>query len=318
VNADTTFPAKATRRRKGLRLENQRPYRGALAGLLGAIIALYGLTSSAVEAEVRNSSSVTVLAAGDIAVCRSPGAKETAKLIENMAGTVLAVGDLAYPNGTRANFKKCYEPTWGRFKDRTLPTPGNHEYITPGAAAYFDYFGGRAGEKGKGYYSVDLQGWHIIAINSSIGTGAGSEQMDWLQKDLSKNKAPCILAFWHHARFSSGPHGDNVYMDPIWETLAQHHASIVISGHDHSYERLAPLDAMGQVDEQHGIRSFIVGTGGARLYNFSLRRPYSEAWNGKTWGVLKLNLFQGGYSWEFIPVAGGHYHDSGEGQCAAE
>jgi len=286
-----------------------------LAAFLGALL---GLCNAASGAEESTAQAITVLAAGDISECNSPGAALTAQLIEKTEGTVLAVGDLAYPNGSLANFQKCYERTWGQFKARTLPTPGNHEYQTRDAAGYFAYFGKQAGEIGKGYYSVDLPGWHIVAINSSIDTGADSEQEAWLQQDLAANREPCILAFWHHARYSSGPHGDNKHMAPIWETLARHHASLVISGHDHSYERLTPLDATGHIDRQNGIRSFIVGTGGARLYNFAMRSNISEAWNGTNWGVLKLELSPGNYTWEFVPVEGGNFHDSGAGRCAAE
>lgn len=314
MNSDT----KPAQRRNGRHPAADRRGVDMLAGLFGALLGLYGAIAGAEEPKAQAAPVVTLLAAGDIAECGSPGAMLTAKLIEKQEGTVLAAGDLAYPKGSLANFTKCYEPAWGRFKARTLPAPGNHEYETRGAAGYFAYFGAQAGESGKGYYSVNLEGWHVIALNSSIDTGADSEQATWLRKDLTENKAPCILAFWHHPRYSSGPHGDNKHMAPIWELLAQHHATIVISGHDHSYERFAPLDAAGHVDEQHGIRSFVVGTGGARLYNFSVRPASSEAWNGSTWGILKLNLSPGSYTWEFIPVEGSHFQDSGAGRCAAE
>ncbi|MBI3771816.1 MAG: metallophosphoesterase [Gammaproteobacteria bacterium] len=263
-------------------------------------------------------SPVTVIAAGDIGECRLPGASLTANLIEKMEGDILAVGDLVYPEGAPKDYIKCYEPTWGRFKARTLPTPGNHDYGTRDAAGYFGYFGTQAGEIGKGYYSVDRPGWHIVALNSNIDARADSEQVAWLQHDLATTQASCILAFWHHPRYSSGPHGNNNHMAAIWEILAQHHASIVISGHDHDYERLAPMDGAGQIDVPHGIRSFVVGTGGARLYNFSMRSSISEAWNGNTWGALKLTLFPGRYRWEFVPIEGGNYQDSGEGRCATE
>jgi hypothetical protein len=318
VTTTNIIPATCARRHYGRYAAPRRPNISLLAGVLGVLLALCGFAVGAEEPQAQTAPVITVLAAGDIAECGSPGAARTAKLIENREGTVLAAGDLAYPNGSLANFNKCYEPTWGRFKARTLPAPGNHEYQTRGAAGYFSYFGKQAGENGKGYYSVDLPGWHIVAINSSIDTGADSEQVAWLRKDLAENKAPCTLAFWHHPRYSSGPHGDNPHMAPVWETLAQHHVSIVISGHDHSYERLAPLDASGQEDKQHGIRSFVVGTGGARLYNFNAQRPHSEVWNGTTWGILELKLSPGSYTWEFIPVEGGNFHDSGESRCAAQ
>lgn len=279
---------------------------------------LGALGSPCVAADATAGAAITLFAAGDIGECRFPGSKLTADLIERNDGEVLAVGDLVYPDGATKDYTKCYEPTWGRFKTRTLPVPGNHDYRTKDAVGYFSYFGSRAGEAGKGYYSVDREGWHIIAINSNIDTDADSAQMTWLQQDLAATKATCILAFWHHPRYSSGPHGNSSHMAPIWETLAQHHASIVISGHDHDYERLAPMDANGRIDAAHGIRSFVVGTGGARLYDFSLRSMASEAWNGDSWGVLKLTLLPGRYRWEFLPVNGHDFHDSGEGRCVSD
>ena len=212
----------------------------------------------------------------------------------------------------------AYEPTWGKLRDRTLPAPGNHEYLTRGAAGYFGYFHDRAGESGKGYYSKNVCSWHIVALNSNIDTATGSEQVKWLQKDLSENHLTCVLAFWHHPRFSSGAHGNNLHMAAIWTTLYQHSASVVIAGHDHDYERFAPLNSAGQRDEKHGIRSFVVGTGGAKLFDFSMRGPDSEAWQANSWGVLKLTLQPDSYSWEFIPVADTKFHDSGSSRCVTK
>ena len=300
--SDTPISAAAPRRRR----------RSAVPALL---LILCGLCGSG-AAETPSAPIATLLVAGDIADCRSPGAAQTAELVDRLDGIVLAAGDLAYPNGSLLDFKKCYEPSWGRFKARTLPTPGNHEYQTPTGAGYFAYFGGQAGENGKGYYSTELQGWHIIALNSNIDVGADSEQLQWLRKDLANTHAPCILAFWHHPRYTSGAHGNNKFMTPIWEALAERKASIVVAGHDHNYERIAPLDGKG-FQRPDGIRSFVVGTGGARLFDFGMRSNYSEAWNGTTWGVLKLELFPGHYTWNFLPVAGGKFQDSGASRCAA-
>ena len=259
---------------------------------------------------------VTVLAAGDIAQCKSEGAALTAQLIETIPNSVvLAAGDLAYGKGKPEEFEKCYDPTWGKFKSRTLPAPGNHEYLTRDAKGYFDYFGKAAGDRDKGYYSKQVGSWHIIALNSSIDAGPDSPQIKWLKKDLSRNKAQCILAFWHPPRFSSGPHSDYLDMTAAWDTLYKFDASIVITGHDHDYERFAPLDANGKVDFYHGIRSFVVGTGGARLYDIGLRNNASEVWNGSTWGVLKLTLHRSSYDWEFLPVKGGSFHDKGTEGC---
>jgi hypothetical protein len=256
-----------------------------------------------------------VLAGGDIADCGVPGAALTAKLILGTPATVLAVGDLAYPNGGPDEFRRCYGATWGRFRGRTWPVPGNHEYRTAGASGYFGYFGSRAGEPGKGYYSVELGDWHVVALNSSIDAGPESEQMRWLRRDLAENRRTCVLAFFHYPRFSSGEHGDNGRMAAVWETLYAHGASVVLSGHDHHYERFAPLDATGQPDEKRGIRSFVVGSAGATLYGLHGRREHSEAANGTTWGVLKLTLHPGSYDWEFLPVAGGQFNDAGSARC---
>lgn len=258
---------------------------------------------------------VTLLAAGDIAQCGLPGAAKTAALIEAIPGTVLAVGDLAYPNGTRADFARCYAPAWGKFQSRTLPVPGNHDYQTPGAAAYFEYFGKSAGKPGKGYYSVERGSWHIVALNSNIDASPDSEQVKWLRDDLARNHHACILAFWHHPRFTSGFHGNDNRTATLWETLYEAGASVVIAGHDHDYERFAPLNGQGQRDEKRGMRSFVVGTGGAKLYDFNMRAEVSEAWNARDWGVLKLELEADSYRWEFLPVGEGAFHDSGSARC---
>lgn len=280
-------------------------------------LALLFMTPATVRADEPPVPPVVVLAAGDVAQCSVPGAAATATLLDHTPGTILALGDLAYPRGSAKDFERCYEPTWGRFKHRTLPAPGNHEYLTPDAQGYFDYFESRAGEPGKGYYSLDMDGWHIISLNSNIDAGPGSPQLEWLKADLAASRQACILAFWHHPRFSSGPHLNNKEMAPIWETLYEAGATLVLAGHDHDYERFAPLDGQGRPDETRGIRSFVVGTGGGRLYNISFRSAASEVWNGSTWGVLKLDLYPGRYTWTFLPAAGGDFHDSGEGNCVS-
>lgn len=256
-----------------------------------------------------------VLIAGDVAQCDSPGAKLTAQLIEAMPYPVLAVGDLAYPNGTPEEFARCYAPAWGAFKHRTYPAPGNHEYRTPGAAGYFAYFGDRAGEPGKGYYSFDLGQWHILVLNSNRELDAGSKQLAWLAEDLRQHAAPCVLAVWHHPRFSSGPHGSDGRTQALWETLYQHGVSVVVTGHDHDYERFAPMNAAGERDETRGILSFVAGTGGAKLYEMKQRHPYSQVWQGVHWGVLKLTLRAQRFDWEFLPVAGGSFKDAGSARC---
>lgn len=256
-----------------------------------------------------------LVGAGDIASCRSNGALETARLIASIPGTVFTAGDNAYPDGSARNFKECYGPTWGRFKERTRPAPGNHDYRTEDAWAYFEYFGENAGPPGRGYYSYDLGTWRILVINSNIPRDEDSSQYAWLQQELTANPVACTLAIWHHPRFSSAKRGSQEKMAPIWELLYAHHADVAIAGHDHTYERFAPMDADGNRDDAHGIRSFVVGTGGVGLYTFRTPSSTSEVRSADTLGVLKLTLREGSYDWEFIPIPGGSFTDSGTGTC---
>ena len=290
-----------------------------LLKIISLVISLYAAASLAAPENptTAGAANPVVLVAGDVAQCNVRGAQLTADLIRRMPeATVLAVGDLAYENGSPKDFARCYDPSWGKFKDRTWPAPGNHEYGTSGATGYFTYFGSRAGAPGKGYYSVEIGQWHIVALNSNIDADADSAQVDWLRKDLAAHRASCILAFWHHPRYSSGAHGSHRRVQALWETLHEHGASIVIAGHDHHYERFAPLDAQGRQTATGGIRSFVVGTGGARLYNFGLRGAHSAAWQGETWGVLKLTLHADSYDWEFLSAQPGTFQDKGSSPCA--
>ncbi|HLJ87352.1 MAG TPA: metallophosphoesterase [Candidatus Angelobacter sp.] len=269
-----------------------------------------------------SSTDETIIAAGDIVDCGNLLASEaTAKLIDGIPGTVIAVGDLAYPSGSDKDFG-CYDKTWGRHKDRTRPSPGNHEYRTSGAAGYFKYFGKRAGEPGKGYYSFDLGSWHIISLNSECsavgGCQSGSPQEQWLRADLQQHPSSCILAFWHVPLFSSGDeHGNAPAMRPFWQDLYAAGADIVLNGHDHDYERFAPQNPDGKADSAKGIREFVVGTGGKNQRGFHAILPTTETRSNSTFGVLKVNLRAGSYQWEFIPVPGGKYNDSGTGTCHA-
>jgi hypothetical protein len=262
------------------------------------------------------------IGAGDIASCDDlAGAYATAKLIENVPGTVFAVGDLAYPGGTDGQFANCYGPTWGRFKDRTRPAPGNHEYHSSGASGYARYFGAAAGEPSKGYYSYELGTWHIVSLNSECryvgGCDAASEQAKWLRQDLAQHPAPCTLAYFHKPLFSSGlAHGADLEVKPLWEILYQVHADVVINGHDHDYERFAPQDPNGEADPKHGIREFVVGTGGKNSHRlFAVIQPNSEAHNAGTFGVLKLTLHPKSYNWQFIPQEGKTFTDTGTASC---
>jgi hypothetical protein len=262
-----------------------------------------------------------LVGAGDIADCRQiEGAQATAALLATIPGTVIAVGDTGCPDGTEENFLQCYAPTWGRFKDRTRPAPGNHEYHTKGAAPYFKYFGAAAGEPGKGYYSYELAGWHIISLNSDCsdigGCGAGSPEEEWLRRDLATHRVACTLAYWHHPLFSSGDtHGNDPEMQVFWQDLYNAGAEIVINGHDHDYERFAPQDPEARPDPARGIREFVVGTGGRHRRGFGSPKPNSEVRNSDTFGVLKVTLYPDHYAWQFVPVAGAVFTDSGQGAC---
>jgi 3',5'-cyclic AMP phosphodiesterase CpdA len=211
-------------------------------------------------------------------------------------------------------FARCYEPTWGRHKSRTRPRPGNHEYETPGASAYFDYFGDAAAPWSPGFYSFDLGSWHIVSLNSNIAIDEPSAQLQWLRRDLSSNRARCTLAFWHHPLFSSGPNGADTRMRPLWEVLYAEGADVVLNGHEHMYERFGPQHPSGRADATGGIRQFTIGTGGAHLGQVQLARPNSEA-RAAVWGVLKLTLQDAGYTWEFRAVAGESFRDAGSDLC---
>ncbi|HEX2191798.1 MAG TPA: metallophosphoesterase [Acidimicrobiales bacterium] len=261
-----------------------------------------------------------MLAAGDIADCSSAGDEATAALLDaRPAGVVATLGDNVYDSGTPREFAECYAPTWGRHKDRTRPAPGNHDYDTTHAAGYFGYFGAAAGDPTKGYYSYDLGAWHVIVLNSncpSTSCEVGGSQERWLRTDLAASGASCTLAYWHHPPFSSGStHGSDDAVAPLFRALYEAGAELVLAGHEHNYERFAPLAPSGKVDPARGIRTFVVGTGGRSLYGFGSPHPGSEARNRDAFGILALDLEAGGYRWEFVPQAGKTFTDSGSGTC---
>jgi hypothetical protein len=264
-------------------------------------------------------SPAVLVGAGDIAGCGSEKDEETAKLLDNIPGTVITMGDNVYPDGTDMQFNDCYDPTWGRHKARTRPAPGNHDYHTPDASGYFNYFGPAAGEPGQGYYSYDLGGWHIVVLNTECGDvggcGPDSPQGQWLQADLSTNPIVCTLAYSHKPRFSSGQHGNSSSMTDFWQILYDAGADVVLSGHDHDYERFAPQDPNGVLDLEQGMRQFVVGTGGKSLRVFDIIQPNSEVRSSDTYGVLKLSLEPTSYDWVFVPIAGQTVVDSGSGAC---
>ena len=263
-----------------------------------------------------------LVGAGDIADCSYDRDESTAQLLDRIAGTVITMGDSAYSDGALDEYDDCYGPTWGRHKDRTRPSPGNHDYHVAGAAGYYTYFGSAASElepnctsNCKGYYSYDLGAWHIIALNSEIARSAGSEQEQWLRADLAANQTSCTLAYWHKPLFSSGDHGNNSTLLALWQALYDYRADVVLNGHDHSYERFAPQSPTGQTEPTRGVREFVVGTGGASLRSFPNIQPNSEVRNNTSWGVLKLTLYQTSFDWEFIPIAGQTFSDIGSANC---
>ena len=268
---------------------------------------------------------VSIYAAGDIADCRhlkaaDTGAAQTARLImaelaKKPAAVVLSLGDNTYPAGLPSEFADCYEPTWGQFKARTYPSPGNHDYYTPAGSGYYGYFGDAAGPARRGYYSVDIGAWHVISLNSNLRLTEFAAQLAWLKADLDQHKTRCTLAYWHHPVYSSGGHGDYDFMLAAWQALVAADADVVLVAHDHDYERFAPQDGNGQRDDARGIRQFVVGTGGAALTSFRFRKSNSETGDNSTDGMLSLTLKETGYEWKFLPVTPGGFTDRGATLC---
>jgi acid phosphatase type 7 len=274
-----------------------------------------------------------VLAAGDIASCNSGGDEATAALLDRRFGTVLTLGDNAYPDGSLAHYESCYAPSWGRHRARTRPVAGNHEYRTQGAAGHFAYFGAAAGEAAMGWYSFDLGSWRVVMLNSNCdeigGCARSSPQGHWLAADLVANPRECTLAVWHHPRFSSGSkHGGGANRSPLRRLLPEgdatsdlyaifheHGGDLILSGHDHNYERFAPQDALGN-GHANAPRQFVVGTGGATPRPMGEIQPNSEASAGHVHGVLALTLHAASYDWEFVSAAGFGYTDAGSAPCA--
>ncbi len=295
---------------------------GAVALL---VVVLQGCRSGPVVRDVSLPGQAKVLlAAGDIADCRhlpaaQSGAEKTAKLVErelakDAAASVLTLGDNTYPVGLPHEFSNCYAPTWGRFKARTLPAAGNHDYYTAGAPGYYGYFGSQAGPAAKGYYTTSAGSWKLIALNSALRGEAFAAQLAWLKTELAASTSICTLAFFHHPPFSSGGHGNIAFMQPVWRALTDGSVDVVLAAHDHHYERFAPMDGEGQVVPR-GARQFVVGTGGATFSWLRLPLTSTEARNNDTLGVLKLALRDGGYSWEFLAAMPTTFTDQGEGLC---
>ena len=293
---------------------------------------LSGASNSATVTTPSSGSSKVIAVAGDIACANTDasynGGNGTATACRQKAtsnllvgggyAAVLALGDNQYNSGSLSQFQAVYDPTWGRVKSITHPAVGNHEYGTSNASGYFSYFGASAGDPSKGYYSFDVGSWHLIALNSNctiVACMAGSAQETWLRNDLAAHSNLCTLAFDHHARWSSGHDGDNTFMQPMWQDLYNANAELFLSGHSHDYERFAPQNATGGLDNARGIRQFVVGTGGAFFTGFGSAHPNSQVRNNNTFGILKLTLRSTGYDWQFVPEAGKTFTDSGSTAC---
>jgi acid phosphatase type 7 len=260
-------------------------------------------------------SSHILVGAGDISICGQKGDDQTADLLANIPGTIFSVGDNSNESGTAYEYLNCFGPSWGQFLDRLYPVPGNHDYVTDNASPYFDYFSGGPLTRGKGYYSYDLGSWHVIALNSVIDISTDSLQVAWVREDLASHKNLCTLAYWHHPRWTSGESGNDGRMAAIWQILYAHGVDVVVNGNEHMYERFAPLDPDGKMDLTHGIREFVVGTGGASHYRFGIIQANSQVRENSTFGVLKFDLLTNGYDWEFIPVEGMDFTDTGSDAC---
>jgi acid phosphatase type 7 len=267
-----------------------------------------------------------IAAAGDVAC--PPGRRVTADechqastallLSQLRPAAVLPIGDDQYETGALDAFRRAYAPTWGRFDAIVRPVPGNHEYANDNGTGYYAYFGARAGSPARGYYSYDLGRWHLIALNSNcsiVSCAAGSAQARWLRADMAAHRTRCTLAYWHHPRFSSGPHGNAQRVGPLWSALYAAGADVVLNGHDHDYERFGPQTPGGRADARRGIREFVAGTGGRSHYLTLIPRANSQRRNSSTFGVLALTLHRDGYSWRFVPEAGSRFTDSGTGRC---
>jgi hypothetical protein len=240
---------------------------------------------------------------GDTGWCGSPAMPHLARLLSDLGGDILLAGDLAYDSGTIEEFRRCFDPVFGKFRSRFWAAPGNHDYATPGASGYFTYFAERAGPDRSGFYELRMNGWQVLMLNSNVPMGRGSRQLDWVRQHLQSNTARCTLAVWHHPFDSSGPNGPNPMARDMWELLYNGNADVVVSAHDHLYERQAPQDASGKPDPVRGIRHFISGAGGAPPYQRARAARNSEMLVS-THGLLRLKLEPALYEWEFLSANG--------------
>ncbi len=297
---------------------------GSPAGSPGSSVASPAASIATPPTSRVSGATVSIAAAGDIAC--DPASNTGAPALCDQAATatligalhpnaVLPLGDNQYEKGSLAAYQSVFNATWGRFKSIMFPAIGNHEYLTPGAAGYFGYFGNIAP-----YYSWQLGAWHMISLDSECsfvgGCGAGSRQESWLRSDLAAHQGQCILAYWHEPRWSSGQLGDATQMAVIWNDLVAAHASVVLSGHNHDYEHFVPLNAAGQPDPA-GVAEFVAGTGGRNPTPWSTGPLSGEvSRNNTSFGVLYMTLRPGSYSWRFVPAPGFSFTDSGSANCS--
>jgi predicted phosphodiesterase len=256
--------------------------------------------------------------AGDISMCNRSDHFDTALLLDIYPGAIFTAGDNTNDEGFADEYKNCFDSSWGRYKSRIHPVPGNHDYGVKEGKPYFDYFGSRAGRKSEGYYSYDVGPWHIISLNSNceyVDCSADSDQYRWLKRDLKNNTALCTMAIWHHPRVSSAPEGKDKSVKPFWDLLYEYGAEVIVNGHSHIYERYAPQNSELKLDWENGMVQFIVGTGGAYFEDLKNVQPNSKAKILQTHGILVFSLFEDHYDWGFLPVDGVSFYDSGTMYC---
>ncbi len=295
-------------------------------GKLGALVLtiafgmLAACTATALSAlpATGQTATFTLVGAGDITSCSQNNDAATARLLGRIPGTVFTLGDNVYPYGTAQKFRDCYRPTWGRYKKRTRPAVGNHDYDR--TARTEPYFGARAGTVGRGYYSYDRGRWHVVVLNSNCdrigGCGETSAQGRWLRNDLARNPSRCTLAYFHHPLYASGNGTATPQVRPFWNVLQRRGVDVILSGHAHRYERYAPMTP-GGIRAANGIRQFVVGTGGEPGGTEVNREdaPNMQVVEPNAFGVLRLGLRAGSYSWKFVPVAGETFSDNGSDRC---
>lgn len=283
-------------------------------------------TETATPAPSPTPTPMVLIGAGDIGFCGDEpehfGDQKTADLIGQLIqqspnATIFTAGDTVYGGGTMAELKECFQPNWGQYKARIRPAPGNHDYMSGEGSPYFTYFGAAAGDPSKGYYSYDLGDWHIVVLNSNcdnIACGEESAQVRWLREDLQQSGRQCTLAYWHHPLYSSGIAGGSATVLPFWRAVTELGVDVVVNGHDHDYERFAPMDAAGQASPT-GTRAFVVGTGGAVLRDWGTVKANSEVRYSFNYGVIQFKLYPGRYEWQFFPTNDQSMTDMGEGSC---